>query len=81
MAQCGFCFRNKTPLQPPIPGISVVVCKACLYQIDRVLGFLQYHGAKTIVESGAPTFYTPPNPPKAKRKARKDSVDDKPPTG
>jgi len=59
MALCDFCFRDKNPLQPPFPRATVGVCKACAYQIERVLGFLRHSGA-VVVKQGE--LENPPTP-------------------
>jgi len=63
MAFCDYCFRDKNPLQPIHPGATVRVCKACAYQIDRVIGFLRHSGL-TIVRQSELT----PQPPTKVRK-------------
>ena len=45
MPLCEFCFRDKSPLQQVYPGIPGKVCKACRYQMERVIGFLRFSGA------------------------------------
>jgi len=45
MPLCEFCFREKTPLQQVYPNIPGKVCKACRYQMERVIGFLRFSGA------------------------------------
>ena len=59
MAQCDFCFRPKSPLQSPHPGLSCKVCKACIFQIERVVGFLNHYGAAVVVQ---PKFDTTARP-------------------
>jgi len=44
MAQCSFCFRDKHPLQPVLPKVKAEICKACDYQVQKVIGFLRYYG-------------------------------------
>ena len=77
MAQCDFCFRDKSPLSPPLPKIRVQVCKACDYQIQRVVGFLRHSGADFIVrvDPGDVSESAPGNPPtplKSKKKGAKE---------
>lgn len=44
--QCPMCFQFKDPLFPILPKAPTVVCKACSYKIQAVIGFLMYHGIK-----------------------------------
>jgi len=67
MAQCDFCFRVKSPLQPAYKGLSGEVCKACSYKIESVVGFLHHYGATITVQ---PALITP-LPPRKDRKAPK----------
>jgi len=60
--RCDFCFKVKTPLEPPIRGIQARVCKGCFYDIDRVLGFLEHYGFTQIGQAAMP--FKPPKPPK-----------------
>jgi len=64
MALCDFCFRDKTPLQPVYPRTPVNVCKACAYQIDRVIGFLRHSGITLVTQGELPDTKKPPKPPK-----------------
>jgi len=65
MALCDFCFRDKSPLQPIFPRTSAHVCKACAYQIDRVVGFLRHSGVALIAQ--AELAIGPPKPPKVRK--------------
>jgi len=67
MAQCDFCFRVKSPLQPAYKGLSGEVCKACSYKIESVVGFLHHYGAIITVQ---PALITP-LPPARPRKSTK----------
>jgi len=64
VALCDFCFRDKTPLQPVFPRTPVNVCKACAYQIDRVIGFLRHSGITLVAQSEFTTEEKAPRPPK-----------------
>jgi len=64
MALCDFCFRDKTPLQSVYPRTSVNVCKACAYQIDRVIGFLRHSGITLVTQGEFTQTAKPPKPPK-----------------
>jgi len=71
VAQCDFCFRDKSPLQPLLPGLDVHVCKACSYETSKVIGFLRHSGAVISVPTKQPTYRTddlsnPPAPLKSK---------------
>lgn len=68
MARCDFCFKDKSPLQPPIRGIRSQVCKACFYEIDRVLGFLNHYGYDVIGQASLPI--KPPKPPRKSTKSK-----------
>lgn len=37
--RCEMCFKAKS-VSPAQPGMTVLVCRGCFYEIDRVLGFL-----------------------------------------
>ena len=67
MALCDFCFRDKSPLQPVHPRTAVRVCKACSYQIDRVIGFLRHSGITLVQQS---EWEAPPTPPVAKKPSK-----------
>jgi len=75
MKQCDFCFRHKEQLAPPYPKIPAVVCKACAYKVEQVIGFLEHYGGVITYQA---QLETPPNPPKSKSKPVK--FGDKPPT-
>ncbi len=72
MALCDFCFRDKSPLQPIYPRTPVNVCKACFFQIDRVVGFLRHSGIALVAQSelsvAGKELPKPPKVPKAPRK-------------
>ena len=56
MARCDFCFRDKNPLQPVLMGCPAKVCKACGYEIDKVLGFFEHAGYKLGFKSAQPSL-------------------------
>jgi len=66
VALCDFCFRDKSPLQPVFPRTQVNVCKACAYQIDRVIGFLRHSGITLTTQGQLPLRVKPPKPPKTR---------------
>lgn len=81
MARCGMCFKDKE-LVRPTPKSKNVVCKACWYEIDRVVGYMeslgmgfqhQLENPETPVE-GELDAGKPPKPPSkpgnAKERAR-----------
>ncbi|MBA7699382.1 hypothetical protein ES703_108077 [subsurface metagenome] len=70
MALCDFCFRDKSPLQPIYPRVAVNVCKACAYQIDRVIGFLRHSGITLVAQTEFTTAEKPPKPPKVSKALR-----------
>jgi len=70
MALCDFCFRDKSPLQPVYPRVAVNVCKACAYQIDRVIGFLRHSGITLIVQTELEEHGIPPKPPIVRKSLR-----------
>ena len=70
MALCDFCFRDKSPLQPIYPRTPVNVCKACAYQIDRVIGFLRHSGITLITQAELSTPVKPLNPSKVAETTR-----------
>jgi len=70
VALCDFCFRDKSPLQPIYPRIAVNVCKACSYQIDRVIGFLRHSGLTLVAQSEFTSEETAPLPPKVHKSLR-----------
>ncbi len=41
--RCDMCFQDKSALAEVMPGCPAVVCKACRYKIQQVVGFLEYH--------------------------------------
>jgi len=69
MALCDFCFRDKSPLQPVYPRATANVCKACGYQIERVIGFLRHSGISLVPQGELSTKKTPP-PPKVGKALR-----------
>lgn len=69
MPLCDFCFRDKSPLLPVYPRATVNVCKACSYQIDRVIGFLRHSGITLVIQSDL-SQTIPPKPPKVSKKLR-----------
>lgn len=38
--RCEMCFKAKQT-SPAQPGMTVLVCRGCFYEIDRVIGFLE----------------------------------------
>ena len=78
MALCDFCFRDKTPLQPVYPRVAVHVCKACAYQIDRVIGFLRHSGVSLVTQGELQERGEPPKPPKLPKSIRSKTT---PPDG
>jgi len=64
MALCDFCFRDKSPLQPVYPRATANVCKACGYQIERVIGFLRHSGIALIAQGELSDAKKTPLPPK-----------------
>ena len=70
MALCDFCFRDKTPLQPVYPRVAVNVCKACAYQIDRVIGFLRHSGISLVTQGEFTDAKKTPQPPKVPKPLR-----------
>jgi len=38
------CFQDKAGLSPVLPGMPTVVCKACAFKVNQVLGFIAYCG-------------------------------------
>jgi len=70
MALCDFCFRDKSPLQPIYPRTPVNVCKACSYQIDRVIGFLRHSGLTIVTQGEFTERVKPPKPPKIHKPLR-----------
>lgn len=56
MARCEFCFRDKPSLQPVHPKISAKVCKACAFQIEKVIGLIEYHGGQVILQADFKDF-------------------------
>jgi len=65
MPRCDMCFKEKTPIQPPVKGLPAGVCKGCYYEIDRVIGFLAHYGFGVSGQGALPI--KPPKPPKATR--------------
>ncbi|KKK78537.1 hypothetical protein LCGC14_2842600 [marine sediment metagenome] len=41
--RCRMCFKVKV-LTPAAPGLAVLVCRGCFFQIDTVVGFLEMSG-------------------------------------
>ena len=70
MALCDFCFRDKTPLQPVYPRATANVCKACGYQIERVIGFLRHSGIALVAQTELSERKGPPKPPKVAKALR-----------
>ncbi|KKL44547.1 hypothetical protein LCGC14_2364570 [marine sediment metagenome] len=78
MANCGRCFRPKPDLKPYRETVTDEICKSCTYDLEAVVGFLEYHGwtilppgeiveiAKSIEErvirDGMQSELTPPPP-------------------
>ena len=44
MANCGRCFRPKPDLKPYRETVTDEICKSCTYDLEAVVGFLEYHG-------------------------------------
>ena len=44
MAQCARCFAPKSDLKPYRLDPRMDVCKGCTYELDKAVGFLEYHG-------------------------------------
>ncbi len=42
--RCDMCFQDKAGLSPVLPGMPTVVCKACAFKVNQVLGFIAYCG-------------------------------------
>lgn len=42
--RCDMCFQEKSVLVPVLPSMPAMVCKACSYKVQQVLGFIVYHG-------------------------------------
>lgn len=88
-ARCSRCFKSKE-LVPPVPGSPPSVCKSCSYEIDTVLGFLEYQAMQLPMDLDEPAEMLPakglstavpgmddvttPLPPKKKRKAAKEAA-------
>jgi len=70
VALCDFCFRDKSPLQPVYPRVAVNVCKACSYQIDRVIGFLRHSGLTLVAQTEFTAEKEAPRPPKVSKAIR-----------
>lgn len=81
--RCSMCFKDKGGLMPPTQGMDgAPVCKGCFYEIDRVAGFLAYHGWGLMKLLPTPTVAVNPptpqkqpedgqeTPPKAPRRSR-----------
>lgn len=68
MPRCDFCFRDKGSVSPIVPSIDAAVCKACSYEIDRVIGWLLYHSVSLVKQSelGSTPLIKPPTPKKPK---------------
>lgn len=79
VALCDFCFRDKTPLQPVYPRATANVCKACGYQIERVIGFLRHSGIALVAQSELSTRKAPLPPKVAKHLRKQIGVDETPP--
>jgi len=72
MARCDFCFQAKSLLEPPVPRLTVRVCKACNYKIQQVIGFLEHSGAGIYVQPQLQSEEkTPPTPPAKRNKTPK----------
>lgn len=44
MPQCAMCFQHKQELITIHPDLPPLVCKACGYKVNAVVGFMEYHG-------------------------------------
>ncbi len=42
--RCDMCFQDKAGLSSVLPGMPTVVCKACAFKVNQVLGFIAYYG-------------------------------------
>jgi hypothetical protein len=54
MPRCDFCFKDKSLLQPIFPKCPAKVCKACFYEIDRVIGFAEHYGLNLLSQGYLP---------------------------
>lgn len=50
--RCFLCFKARDTVRIR-PGMSAQVCKACFYEIDRVIGFLEHYGCQMVGPLGA----------------------------
>jgi len=66
--QCDFCFQHKDTLLPVLDKLPVRVCKACLYKIGQVTGFLEYHKVRMVYQPEL-SVETPPTPPATIKKS------------
>jgi len=62
MPRCDLCFKEKSPLQQPLPKMPCHVCKGCFYEIDRIIGFLMHYGVTLLTQGELP--FKPPKPPR-----------------
>jgi len=62
--RCDFCFQAKESLVPILPKVDVLVCKACSYKLQSVIGFLEYHQIRLIYQG---ELEIPPKAPKQKK--------------
>ena len=96
MANCGRCFRPKPDLKPYRETVTDEICKSCTYDLEAVVGLLEYHGwtilppgeiveiAKAvedrIIREGMQSL-EPPNPQETLTEAAEGSDGGEPPPG
>ena len=71
--RCTRCFKAKE-LVPPAVGLPEMVCKACSYEIDQVIGYLEFIGAS--IQFQMLLTEQPPKPPKKQAKNGRQSIAD-----
>ena len=97
MANCGRCFRPKPDLKPYRETITDEICKSCTYDLEAVVGFLEYHGwtilppgeiveiakavEERVIREGMQSELTPPPPTETLTEAAEGSNGDEPPPG
>lgn len=80
MPRCDLCFKEKSPLQAPLPKVPSLVCKGCFYEIDRIIGYLLHYGCQIMTQGQLAV--KPPKPPKSlksKSEGDKKGFNSKPP--
>ncbi|MBA7711234.1 hypothetical protein ES703_120189 [subsurface metagenome] len=75
--QCSMCFQFKDTLVPVVEKLPVLVCKACAFKANAVIGFLMFH--KVDISYQPDVFETPQTPlekesPEEKASKRKRAV-------